>query len=110
MPRHHERLVIEQRCIYRIRSGWGCKRVGPYLATRNAGQCSGLQAGGEGPRWAGRQGPSSALIRAVLLFDVLLHDRERRAADGAREVGTGPELVGPVVVRHEVGELLAHPP
>ncbi|WBB98548.1 MULTISPECIES: hypothetical protein [unclassified Solwaraspora] len=28
---------------------------------RNAGQCSGLQAGGEGPRWEGRQGPSSAL-------------------------------------------------
>ncbi|GAA1566980.1 hypothetical protein GCM10009827_105870 [Dactylosporangium maewongense] len=22
---------------------------------RNAGQCSGLQAGGEGPRWEGRQ-------------------------------------------------------
>ncbi|WP_431880397.1 DUF6597 domain-containing transcriptional factor, partial [Micromonospora marina] len=37
-----------------------------------AGQCSGLQAGGEGPRWEGRQGPGSALDRAVLLLDVLL--------------------------------------
>lgn len=24
------------------------------IGHRNAGQCSGLQAGGEGPRWAGR--------------------------------------------------------
>src|SRR3954453_23788301 len=40
---------------------------------RDAGQCSALQGGGEGPRWEGRQGPSSALSRAVLLLDVLLH-------------------------------------
>jgi len=26
-----------------------------------AGQCSALRGGGEGPRWEGRQGPSSAL-------------------------------------------------
>jgi hypothetical protein len=41
---------------------------------RNAGQCSALQGGGEGPRWEGRQGSSSALYRAVLLLDVLTHD------------------------------------
>ena len=53
---------------------------------RDAGQCSGLQAGGEGPCCAGRQGPSSALDRAVLLLDVLTHGAQRCPADGAREV------------------------
>ncbi len=77
--------------------------MGGYLY---AGQCSGLQAGGEGPRWEGRQGPGSALDRAVLLLDVLLRDDQRSPADGAREVRTRPQLVGPVVVPHEVGELL----
>ena len=42
-----------------------------YGGYRDAGQCSALQGGGEGPRWEGRQGPSSALDRAVLLLDVL---------------------------------------
>ncbi|MEH1053965.1 molybdopterin-dependent oxidoreductase [Micromonospora sp. CPCC 206171] len=65
---------------------------------RGAGQCSALQGGGEGPRWEGRQGPSGALDRAVLLFDVLTHGTQRCAADGAGEVRARPELVGPVVV------------
>jgi hypothetical protein len=39
--------------------------------------CSALQGGGEGPRWEGRQGPSSALNRAVLLLDVLTQDTQR---------------------------------
>ncbi|AGZ40831.1 hypothetical protein [Actinoplanes friuliensis] len=30
-------------------------RIGGTSGYRNAGQCSGLQAGGEGPRWEGRQ-------------------------------------------------------
>jgi hypothetical protein len=48
---------------------------GPRLACYwNAGQCSALQGGGEGPRWEGRRGLSSALYRAVLLLDVLTHD------------------------------------
>ncbi|ROO61332.1 hypothetical protein EDC02_3265 [Micromonospora sp. Llam0] len=29
--------------------------TGGIVRYRNAGQCSGLQAGGEGPRWEGRQ-------------------------------------------------------
>ncbi|MGC4808764.1 S8 family serine peptidase [Micromonospora sp. DT233] len=53
---------------------------------RDAGQCSGLQAGGEGPCCAGRQGPSSALDRAILLLDVLTHGAQRCPADGAGEV------------------------
>ncbi len=73
---------------------------------RNAGQCSGLQAGGEGPRWEGRQGPSSALTWPVLLLDVLLHDGQWCVAGGRGEVRAGPELVGLVVVGCQVGELL----
>jgi hypothetical protein len=57
-----------------------------YNSYRNAGQCSALQGGGEGPRWEGRQGPSSALSWAVLLLDVLLHDAWWCAAHGAGEV------------------------
>jgi hypothetical protein len=53
---------------------------------RNAGQCSALQGGGEGPRWEGRQGLSSALSWMVLLLDVLLHDAWWCAAHGAGEV------------------------
>ncbi|WBB98550.1 hypothetical protein O7543_10930 [Solwaraspora sp. WMMA2080] len=52
---------------------------------RNAGQCSGLQAGGEGPRWEGRQGPSSALTWTVLLLDVLRHDARWRAGATTRQ-------------------------
>jgi len=78
--------------------------VGGY---RNAGQCSGLQAGGEGPRWEGRQSPSSALNWPVLLLDVLRHDAQWCAADGAGEVRARPEFVGPVVVAGEFGELPA---
>ena len=61
-------------------------RCGPVFA---------LQGGGEGPRWEGRQGPSSALDRAVLLLDVLAHDAERCAADGAGEVRTRPAACWP---------------
>ncbi len=73
------------------------------LGYRNAGQCSALQGGGEGSRWEGREGPSSALSRTVLLFDVLLHDAQRCPADGACEVRARPEFVGSVVVAYEVG-------
>ncbi|WP_045747514.1 hypothetical protein [Actinoplanes rectilineatus] len=31
------------------------ERMHQLTGYRNAGQCSGLQAGGEGPRWEGRQ-------------------------------------------------------
>jgi hypothetical protein len=75
---------------------------------RNAGQCSGLQAGGEGPCWEGRQGRSSVLAGMVLLLDVLLHGARRWPAGGAGEAGevrARPELVGTVVVVFEVGEL-----
>ena len=54
------------------------------------GWCSALQCGGEGPCWEGRQGPSSALNRAVLLLDVLLHDAWRCTGDGA----CAPRLTG----------------
>jgi len=64
---------------------------GEVSGYRNAGQCSGLQAGGVGPRWEGRQGPSSALNWPVLLLDVLLHDARWRAAGGAGEVRARPE-------------------
>ena len=47
---------------------------------------SGLQGGGEGPRWEGRQGPSSALDRAVLLLDVLTS--RRSAVRRRRSLGT----------------------
>jgi hypothetical protein len=70
---------------------------------RVAGQCSVLQGGGEGPRWEGRQGPSSALCRVVLLLDVLTHDTERCPVHRAREVRPRPELVGPIVVPDQVG-------
>jgi hypothetical protein len=73
---------------------------------RVAGQCSVFQGGGEGPRGEGRQGPSGALNRPVLLLDVLLHHAQRCPANRAREVRTRPELVGPVVVPDEIGELL----
>ena len=85
-------------------------RVSDPECYRNVGQCSALQGGGEGPRWEGRQGPGSALNRAVLLLDVLLHDAQRCPAHGPGEVRARPQLVGPVVVAHEVGELLPQPP
>lgn len=53
---------------------------------RDAGQCSGLEAGGEGRRWEGRQRPGSALTGMVLLLDVVLHHAQRCPADGACEV------------------------
>jgi hypothetical protein len=46
-------------------TGGGSRPITPAGRYRNAGQCSGLQAGGEGPRWEGRQGPSSAVDLAV---------------------------------------------
>ncbi|SFF98069.1 FAD binding domain-containing protein [Actinoplanes philippinensis] len=67
-----------------------------------------LRPSGRGwrPALGGLLGPSSALTGTVLLVDVLLHDAQRCPADGAGEVRTRPEFVGPVVVAHEVGELL----
>jgi hypothetical protein len=62
------------------------QRLGLYGGYRDAGQCSALQGGGEGPRWEGRQGPSSALSRTVLLLDVLLHDAQWCPGYGPGEV------------------------
>jgi hypothetical protein len=45
--------------------------VGP--ATGMRASVPPFQGGGEGPRWEGRQGLSSALDRVVLLLDVLTH-------------------------------------
>src|SRR3954453_20199053 len=52
---------------------------------RDAGQCSALQGGGEGPRWEGRQGPSSALTRR--LVDLLGHGHRHDGGDAAAVVG-----------------------
>ncbi|MBM0240344.1 ABC transporter substrate-binding protein, partial [Micromonospora sp. ATA32] len=48
---------------------------------RDAGQCSALQGGGEGPRWEGHQGPSSALTR--WLVDLLGHRHGHEGGDPA---------------------------
>jgi len=80
------------------------------VSYRDAGQCFALQGGGEGPRGEGRQGPSCALTRLVLLLDVLTQDTQRCPVYRAREIRTRPEPVGRVVVAREVGKLLPHPP
>jgi|GEM_PF-1721468 len=78
-------------------------------------QCSGLQAGGEADRPA-EQGRKSRIAsaairrspgsdRAVLLLDVLAQDADRSAAHRSSEVGTRPQLVRPVVVAAQLGEL-----
>ena len=41
---------------------------------------------------------SRGLQGAVLLFDVLLEDADGCSADGAGEVGPGPEFIGAAVV------------
>ncbi|MBM7494706.1 hypothetical protein JOD64_005928 [Micromonospora luteifusca] len=69
-----------------IATGNGGNRRAGSAGYTVAGQCSALQGGGEGPRWEGRQGPSSALNRAVLLLDVLTHDAQRCRAHGAHRV------------------------
>src|SRR5688572_2652382 len=56
-----------------------------YCCYQDAGQCSALQGGGEGPRGRAVR-PERALDRAVLLLDVLAEDGQRGAADGAGEV------------------------
>jgi hypothetical protein len=53
---------------------------------RNAGQCSGLQSGGEGPRWEGRQSPSSAVDRGTVLPGSGDNQAEARRAN----VAAGP--------------------
>lgn len=57
---------------------------------RNAGQCSGLQTGGEGPRGralSARACSRPGLAGTGLLLDVLPQNDDRGAADGAGEVG-----------------------
>ena len=57
----------------------------PELSYRNAGQCSALQGGGEGPRWEGRQGPSSAVDRGRVEMD----PGDNQARVRARNVAAG---------------------
>src|SRR6266581_9283995 len=47
--------------------------------------------------------------RLVLLFDVLAQDRDGCPADGASEVGPGPQASGPPVVLPQVREFLPQP-
>ncbi|MER5473864.1 SDR family oxidoreductase [Streptomyces sp. NPDC002685] len=54
---------------------------------RGKSQCSGLKVGGEAIL---RSALTGKLERTVLLLDVLTDDRQRGAADGSGEVGTGP--------------------
>ncbi|MEU4422112.1 alpha/beta fold hydrolase, partial [Actinoplanes sp. NPDC024001] len=57
----------------------------PGFGYRDAGQCSGLQAGGEGPCWEGRQGPSSALTSRLLAL--LGHGDRHDRGDPAAVIG-----------------------
>ncbi|WP_220386336.1 AMP-binding protein [Frankia sp. ArI3] len=54
---------------------------------RVAGQCSGLQAGGEGPRGKAVSRPERALNRTGLFLDVPAEHVQRRATDRPGEVG-----------------------
>ena len=72
---------------------------------RDAGQCSGLQAGGEGPRWEGRQGPSSALTSRLLAL--LGHGDRHDGGDPAAVVGHVDGLCAYGDVVQGGGEVLA---
>ena len=76
-----------------------------FRGYRDAGQCSGLQAGGEGPRWEGRQGPCSALTSR--LFALFGHGDRYDGGDPAAVVGHVDGLCAYGDVVQGGGEVLA---